>query len=299
MDYTTNATATNLRKYQWDYIHNPENIVGVFEDDSEGAYEIKNGSFLCYNGQFISNANILNNDAFAKFYKTSIGKSTVNLFTLKNPFSFPLYVNLAYQAFYETKYSFSLMFFDGTEWDYVSNIEEEDIENLKLCYLIQYYDDWASGISGAYDLGHEIFIHGIPKYILLKDLLISFNSLTKSEIVKRLKRIKNNGNFIGKTGGDFDHALFIEGKRVNMLKFINELLLTFPNKKSSIYESIKTELKTYSNPQNYPYINVYFKNKYGKSTIQMVKKLLMDNYSQDYNLYFKTWYDETINNFDN
>jgi len=36
MDYTTDATATNLRKYQWDYIHNPENIVGIFEDDSEG-----------------------------------------------------------------------------------------------------------------------------------------------------------------------------------------------------------------------------------------------------------------------
>ena len=36
LDYTTNATATNLRKYQWDYIHNPENIVGIFEDDSEG-----------------------------------------------------------------------------------------------------------------------------------------------------------------------------------------------------------------------------------------------------------------------
>ena len=35
-DYTTATTATNLRKYQWDYIHNPENIVGVFEDDSEG-----------------------------------------------------------------------------------------------------------------------------------------------------------------------------------------------------------------------------------------------------------------------
>jgi len=40
MDYTTNATATNLRKYQWDYIHNPENIVGVFEDDSEGGSKI-------------------------------------------------------------------------------------------------------------------------------------------------------------------------------------------------------------------------------------------------------------------
>jgi len=36
LDYTTDATATNLRKYQWDYIHNPENIVGIFEDDSEG-----------------------------------------------------------------------------------------------------------------------------------------------------------------------------------------------------------------------------------------------------------------------
>jgi len=35
-DYTTDVTATNLRKYQWDYIHNPENIVGIFEDDSEG-----------------------------------------------------------------------------------------------------------------------------------------------------------------------------------------------------------------------------------------------------------------------
>ena len=40
-DYITPSTqnpATNLRKYQWDYIHHPESMIGIFQDDAEGAY---------------------------------------------------------------------------------------------------------------------------------------------------------------------------------------------------------------------------------------------------------------------
>jgi len=34
MDYNTQST--NLRKFQWDYVHDPESMIGIFEDDDEG-----------------------------------------------------------------------------------------------------------------------------------------------------------------------------------------------------------------------------------------------------------------------
>jgi hypothetical protein len=39
MDYvqpSSSNTANNLRKYQWDFIHDPEKMIGLFEDDEEG-----------------------------------------------------------------------------------------------------------------------------------------------------------------------------------------------------------------------------------------------------------------------
>lgn len=37
MDYTDNETATRLHKYQWDYIHDPEGGLYLFQDEEEGA----------------------------------------------------------------------------------------------------------------------------------------------------------------------------------------------------------------------------------------------------------------------
>jgi hypothetical protein len=38
MDYA-GANANSLYKYQWDYIHNPQKMIGLLQDDEEGAYE--------------------------------------------------------------------------------------------------------------------------------------------------------------------------------------------------------------------------------------------------------------------
>ncbi len=137
------------------------------------------------------------------------------------------------------------------------------------------------------------------RYNQLKELLSTFNAMSKKEVVESLKNIKQSSNFEGETGGNLDHAHFIEGQITNMLKYINNLLLIFPDEKSKIYEQIRVELFTYSDPIKFPYINAFFKNKYGKSTIRMVEQFLINNYQEDYEEFFKTRCDENIENFDN
>lgn len=39
MDYTSN-TGNALHKYQWDYVHDPQRVIGLFEDDADGALNL-------------------------------------------------------------------------------------------------------------------------------------------------------------------------------------------------------------------------------------------------------------------
>lgn len=54
MDY--NTTKTELKKYQWDYIHDPENLIGLFQDEEEGAL-VNSSSLITHLLDSIHNAN--------------------------------------------------------------------------------------------------------------------------------------------------------------------------------------------------------------------------------------------------
>jgi hypothetical protein len=54
--YTNVATATNLNKYQWDYIHDPEKVwFAWLEDEEEGKEKKKNNFYLTLNGKKFEN----------------------------------------------------------------------------------------------------------------------------------------------------------------------------------------------------------------------------------------------------
>ncbi|ALO13902.1 hypothetical protein L21SP5_00222 [Salinivirga cyanobacteriivorans] len=298
MDY---STGTELWKYQWDFIHNPEGGWHIFEDVEEGMIEIENGSFITYNGSINSNSDIFENDGFNLFYQTELGKTFVNIFTLRNSSVFPLYTNLAAKKWLKYKFSHSLKYYNGEEWISVSEISQEDILNLKICFFIQFYEGLSQGIEGAYSFSHEAFIHGKNKYLIAKNILENINVYSDEDIALALNRIIYTGMLEGSgVMGSKDHAEFLEGENQEMTEFIKQLLALNPNKKEEIFDELKTELRQYSNPiGTYEEIDDYFQNKYNKSSVEIVQIFLMNEFEEYYEEYFEDWYNDLVNDYNN
>ena len=84
MDYSNNATSTDLYKYQWDYIHNPEFVL-FRGDDEEGELLLNKEEMLSYLKQ-IRDANIKYSPTLAMFIKQGYNFSSsdeIELDTIK------------------------------------------------------------------------------------------------------------------------------------------------------------------------------------------------------------------------
>ena len=163
-DYTTNATATNLRKYQWDYIHNPENIVGIFEDDSEGAsgLPLTEAKHLFLNKLY---SDILR-DAFNIYdIWDETGKTAMlNEVRLKIKKVFYITNNENGSAVWDYKRFFSEL---GVNVDNVSALDlynrykddERYIHNYSMAnYVIKQVSDLFLKESGTYDVSFDEFV---------------------------------------------------------------------------------------------------------------------------------------------
>jgi len=205
-DNTTDATVTNLRKYQWDYIHNPENIVGLFEDDSEGeangfsdyaetrqiidqirfGYAFNKSITISYNKSFVGANNItLGDEIKYKKLLISFNKTlpiTINPRLCELPEDFSVLANMdaLRTGFCFAKQTNSRTFYTI---EIESKTANNEFANLKKYLLCEDKEKWSSHIdrvinNGGYSLAN---LSALPNEALME--------ISNTQRIKLLEKI--------------------------------------------------------------------------------------------------------------